>query len=172
MLFRVAMDIVFSHASLFFSFGVFFVVGTLVAKGWSMWNSVLWFGVRFLLLQFCWSNRDIDFIFYFSTPFLVTLYTAHCRKSDTSWPMIKFADDSEITGQIKNNDDSMYMEEIKKKIKNKIKSNGVRTINCICMFQKRKRCVLISGRPEVTQLRPVCIKGEMVGKLVYIRTWV
>ena len=33
MLFRVAIDIVFSHASLFFHFScVFFVVGTLVAK--------------------------------------------------------------------------------------------------------------------------------------------
>ena len=60
------------------------------------------------------SHRLFFFIFNSIPP---TLYTANCRNSNTSCPMIKFADDSEITGQIKNDDDSMYMEEINNFVK-------------------------------------------------------
>ena len=44
--------------------------------------------------------------------FLFTLYAADSRHSDNSRPMIKLADYLEITGNIKNDHDSVYMEEI------------------------------------------------------------
>ena len=78
-------------------------------------------------------------------PFLFTLYTADCRHSDSSCPMNKFADNSEITGEIKNDDDSVYMEEINSFVKWSVDNHLHLNVS------KMKRCVLILGKTEVTQ---------------------
>ena len=79
-------------------------------------------------------------------PFLFTLYTADCRHSDSSRPMIKFSDDSEIT--TKDEFDSVYIEEINSFVKwcndNYLYLNVIKT-------KERKRCTLILRRAEVTQ---------------------
>ena len=47
-------------------------------------------------------------------PFLFTLYTASCRNSDISCPLVKFADDTAMVGKISNDDDSIYLDEIER----------------------------------------------------------
>ena len=59
-----------------------------------------------------WTNTGTPLV-----PFLFTLYTADYRHSDSSRPMIKFADESEITGKIKNDGDCVYVEEINSFVK-------------------------------------------------------
>ena len=39
-------------------------------------------------------------------PFLFVLYTADCRSIDESCPLAKFADDTELVGQISNDEDA------------------------------------------------------------------
>ena len=46
------------------------------------------------------------------SPFLFSLYTADCRNTHPSCPMDKFADDTGLTGQITDDDDSHYRQEI------------------------------------------------------------
>ena len=41
-------------------------------------------------------------------PFIFTLHTADCRTQDANYPLIKFADDTAMIGQIHNNDDTNY----------------------------------------------------------------
>ena len=47
-----------------------------------------------------------------SAPFLFTLYTADCRSTDESWPLVKFADDTELVGNIRNDEDAIYHKQI------------------------------------------------------------
>ena len=37
-------------------------------------------------------------------PFLFSLYTADCRSTDESCPLVKFSDDTELVGKISNDD--------------------------------------------------------------------
>ena len=41
-------------------------------------------------------------------PFLFVLYTADCRSTDESCPLVKFADDTELVGKISNDEDALY----------------------------------------------------------------
>ena len=45
-------------------------------------------------------------------PFLFALYTADCRSTDESCPLVKFADDRELVGKISNNEDALYHKQI------------------------------------------------------------
>ena len=39
-------------------------------------------------------------------PFLFSLYTADCRSTDESCPLVKFADDTELAGKVSNDKDA------------------------------------------------------------------
>ena len=41
-------------------------------------------------------------------PFLLALYTADCRSTYESCPILKFADDTELVGKISNDEDAIY----------------------------------------------------------------
>ena len=41
-------------------------------------------------------------------PILLALYTADCRSTDESCPLVKFADDTELVGKISNDEDALY----------------------------------------------------------------
>ena len=41
-------------------------------------------------------------------PFLFSLYTADCRSTDESCPLVKFADDTELVGKISNDEDVLF----------------------------------------------------------------
>ena len=41
-------------------------------------------------------------------PFLFSLYTADCRSTDESCPLVKFADDTGLVGKISNDEDALY----------------------------------------------------------------
>ena len=41
-------------------------------------------------------------------PFLFALYTADCRSTDEPCPVVKFADDAELVGNISNDEDAIY----------------------------------------------------------------
>ena len=41
-------------------------------------------------------------------PFLSSLYTADCRSTGESYPLVKFADDTELVGKISDNEDAPY----------------------------------------------------------------
>ena len=41
-------------------------------------------------------------------PFLFSLYTADCRSTDDSCPLVKFADDTELVGKISNDEGALY----------------------------------------------------------------
>ena len=45
-------------------------------------------------------------------PFLFTLYTSDCRSSEPSCPLIKFAYDTAMIGLIKDNDDTIYQQQL------------------------------------------------------------
>ena len=46
------------------------------------------------------------------SPFLFSLYIAECRHENDSCPIVKFADDTGLTGLITDDDDSHYRQEI------------------------------------------------------------
>ena len=45
-------------------------------------------------------------------PFLFALYTADCRSTDGSCPVVKFADDTELVGKISIDEDALYHKQI------------------------------------------------------------
>ena len=45
-------------------------------------------------------------------PFLFALYTADCRSTDKSCPLVKFVDDTEVVGKISNDEDALYHKQI------------------------------------------------------------
>ena len=45
-------------------------------------------------------------------PFLFALYTADCRSTDESCPLVKFAEDTELVGKICNDEDAIYHTQI------------------------------------------------------------
>jgi len=79
--------------------------------------------------------------------------------------MIKFADDSEITGKIKNDDDFVYMEE---------RNSFVKWYDYKYLylnFSKMKQ-MHTDFRKKRSEPRPVWINGKVVDQLVYKSTWV
>ena len=45
-------------------------------------------------------------------PFLFTLYTSDCRSNEPLCPLIKFADDTAMIGLIKDDDDTIYQQQL------------------------------------------------------------
>ena len=46
---------------------------------------------------------------------MFALYTADCRSTDESCPVVKFADDTELVGKISNDEDAIYHKQIEKR---------------------------------------------------------
>ena len=45
-------------------------------------------------------------------PFLFSLYTADCRNTDESCPLMKFADNTDLVGKISNDEDALNHKQI------------------------------------------------------------
>ena len=72
-------------------------------------------------LQYIWLNGVLSSVICTNTvapqgtvfaPFLFSLYTADCRSTDESCPLVKFADDTGLVGKISNNEDALYHKQI------------------------------------------------------------
>ena len=76
-----------------------------------MTNLPLFVSLKISRSAVVWTNTGVPQGTVFAH-FLFTLYTADFRHSDSLRHMIIFADDSEITGEIRNDDGSVDSEEI------------------------------------------------------------
>ena len=86
-------------------------------------------------------------------PFLFSLYTADCKNVQELCPITKFANDTGLTGQITDDDDSCYRQEIDRFVnwcaQNYLQLNIGKTKEMVIDF--RKKVHVYSG---------VVIKGE------------
>ena len=87
--------------------------------------------------------------------FLFSLYTADCRSTDESRPVVKFADATELVGKISNDEDAIYHKQTENFVnwcdKNYLYLNVFKTKEMCTDFRKNQRCP-----------KPVYIKGEAV----------
>ena len=92
------------------------------------------------------------------TPFLFSLYTANCTSTDESYPLVKFADDTELVGKISNDEDALYHKQIENFVnwcdQNYLYLNVSKTKEMCINFRKNQRC-----------RKPVYIKGEAVERV-------
>ena len=90
--------------------------------------------------------------------FLFALYTADCRSTDESCSLAKFADDTELVGKIRNDEDAIYHKQIENFVnwcdKNYLYLNVSKTKKICIDFRKTQRCP-----------KPVYIKGEAVERV-------
>ena len=86
------------------------------------------------------------------------LYTADCRSTDESCPVVKFADDTELVGKISNDEDAIHHKQIENFVnwcdKNYLYLNVSKTKEMCIVFRKNQRCP-----------KPVYIKGEEVERV-------
>ena len=79
-------------------------------------SSVIWWIFDYLTstFQYVWLNGVLSSVICTNTgapqgtvlaPFLFSLYTADCRSTDESCPLVKFEDDTELVGKISNDED-------------------------------------------------------------------
>ena len=91
-------------------------------------------------------------------PFLFALYTAVCRSTDKSCPLVKFADDTELVGKISNDEDALYHKQTETFVnwcdKNYLYLNVSKTKEMCIDFRKNQRCP-----------KTVYIKGEVVERV-------
>ena len=91
-------------------------------------------------------------------PFLFALYTADCRSTDESCPVVKFTDDTELVGKISYDEDAIYHKQIENFVnwcdKNYLYLNVSKTKERCIDFRKKQRCP-----------KPVYIKGEAVERV-------
>ena len=84
---------------------------------------------------------------------MFSLYTADCRSTDESCPVVKFADDTELVGKISNVEDAIYHKQIENFVnwcnKNYLYLNVSKTKEMCIGFRKNQRCP-----------KPVYIKGQ------------
>ena len=87
--------------------------------------------------------------------FLFSLYTADCRSTDESCPLVKFADDTELVGKVNN---ALYHKQTENFLnwcdKNYLYFNVSKTKEMCTDFRKNQRCPT-----------PVYIKGETVERV-------
>jgi hypothetical protein len=88
------------------------------------------------------------------SPFLFSLYTAECRHKNDSCPIVKFADDTGLTGLITDDDDSHYRQEIDHFVEwcdsNYLELNVSKTKEMIVDFRKEQHAlsdIKIKGEP-------------------------
>ena len=94
--------------------------------------------------------------------FLFALYTADCRSTDESCPLVKFAaDDTEPVGKISNDEDTIYHKQTENSVnwgdKNYLYLNVSNAKEMCIDFRKNQRCP-----------KPVYIKGEAVDTYKYL----
>ena len=86
------------------------------------------------------------------------MYTADCRSTDESCPLVKFAYDTELVGKISNDEDALYHKQIENFLnwcdKNYLYFNVSKTKEMSIEFRKNQRCS-----------KPVYIKGEAVERV-------
>ena len=91
-------------------------------------------------------------------PFLFSLYTADCRSTDESCPLLKFVGDTELVGKIRNDEDALYHKQIENCVnwcdKNYLYLNVSETKEMCIDFRRNQRCP-----------KPVYIKGEAVERV-------
>ena len=88
------------------------------------------------------------------SPFLFSLYTSDCRHSQVTCPIVKFADDTGMTGLITDDDDLTYRQEIDSFVSfcdnNFLELNVGKTKEMIIDFRRKKAVfddILIKGQP-------------------------
>ena len=91
-------------------------------------------------------------------PFLFALYTADCRSTDESRPVVKFADDTELVGKISNDEDTIYHKQIEIFVnwcdKNYLYLSVSKPKEMCINFRENQRCP-----------KPVYIKGGAVERV-------
>ena len=91
-------------------------------------------------------------------PFLFSLYTADCRSTDESCPLVKFADDTELVGKISNDEDALHHKQIENFVnscnKKYLYLNVSKTKEMCIDLRKNQRCP-----------KPVYIEGESVERV-------
>ena len=89
---------------------------------------------------------------------MFALYTADCRSTDESCPLVKFADDTELVRKISNDEDAIYQKQIENFVnwcdKNYFYLNVSKTKEMCIDFRKNQKCP-----------KPVYIKGEAVERV-------
>ena len=77
-------------------------------------------------------------------PVLFALYTADCRSTDESCPVVKFADGTELVGKISNDEDAIYHKQTENFVnwgdKNYLYLNVSKTKAMCIDFRKNQRC--------------------------------
>ena len=89
------------------------------------------------------------------SPFLFSLYTADCRSSSDSCSLTKFADDSGLTGQVTDGDETEYRREVDKFV-------GWCDDNFLGMNVSKTRELIIDFRKKGGVHDEVILKGEVV----------
>ena len=92
------------------------------------------------------------------SPFLFSLYTADCKNVHEPCPITKFADDTGLTGQITDDDDSCYRQEIDRFV-------NTCDQNYLQLNVGKTREMVIDFRRKVPVYSDVAIKGETVEKV-------
>ena len=87
------------------------------------------------------------------------MYTADCRSTDESCPVVKFTDDTELVGKICNDEDAVNHKQIETFVswcdKIYLYLNVSKTREMCIDFRKNQRCP-----------KAVYIKGEAVGRVL------
>ena len=91
-------------------------------------------------------------------PFLFSLYTADCKNVHELCPITKFANDTGLTGQITDDDDSCYRQEIDRFV-------DWRDQNYLQLNIGKTKEMVIDFRRKVPVYSDVVIKGEIVEKV-------
>ena len=73
-------------------------------------------------------------------PVLFALYTADCRSTDESCPLVKFADDTELVGKISNDENDQHENIVNWCDKNYLYLNVSKTKEMCIDFRKNQRC--------------------------------
>ena len=113
-------------------------------------------------MEYGWSTAEWSTVI--CHPSLFSLYTADCRSTDESCPLVKFADDTELVGNISNDEDALYHKRTENFVnwcdQNYLYFNVSKTKEMCVDFRKNQRCP-----------KPVYIKGEAVERVdTYIST--
>ena len=106
--------------------------------------------------------------------FLFAMYTADCRSTDDSCPVVKSADDIELVGKISNDEDAMYHKQNENFVnwcdKNYLYLNVSKTVNwCdknyLYLNVSKTKEMCIEFRKNQRCPKPVYIKGEAVERV-------